>query len=74
MSIQISISSKQQLDEKYLGWLLVTKRFCRRRDLLSALNFIKPSSGTCAAPSVLSKVGGDNPDNPPTDQEETSSP
>jgi hypothetical protein len=50
------------------------KGFCSRRDLLSALNFIKPSSGTCAAPPVLSNVGGDDPDNPPTDQEEMSSP
>jgi len=45
-----------------------------RRDLLSVLNFIKPSSGTCAAPPLLSNVGGNDPDNPPTDQEEMSSP
>jgi hypothetical protein len=37
-------------------------------------SFIKQSSRTCAAPPVLSNVGDDDPDNPPTDQEEMSSP
>ena len=74
MSTQISTSSKQQLDEKYRGRLLVTKRFCRRRDLLSALTFIEPSSGTRAALPVLSNVGANDPDNTPTDLEKMSSP